>query len=113
MPRRAIRAKKRKGREHRSEERVSASLPVKLGKTKGVTRDVSASGAYIETDAKYAVGSPVRFAIHLDTPWGKVLFDCRGQIVRLEHRDGTVGVAVRFTETDRIPTPSPAKRRAR
>ncbi|MBI2752556.1 MAG: PilZ domain-containing protein [Betaproteobacteria bacterium] len=107
-----MRAKKRKGREHRSEERVSASLPVKLGKkAKGVTRDVSASGAYIETDAKYAVGSPVRFAIHLDTPWGKVLFDCRGQIVRLEHRDGTVGVAVRFTETDRIPAASPAKRR--
>ena len=61
----------------------------------GLTRDVSASGAFFETDASYRVGNVVRFAINLDTPWGPAQFDYRGKIVRLERHDGTVGVAVR------------------
>ena len=90
---------RRRRKDKRREGRVSASLPVELGKAKGVTRDVSASGAFFETDAAYAVGSRIRFAIDLDTPWGPARFDCRGRIVRLERRDGTVGVAVRFTDS--------------
>lgn len=109
MPRRAIRAKKRRREEHRREERVSAALPVKLGKAKGVTRDVSASGVFFETRASYAVGNPIRFALDLDTPWGKARFQCRGKIVRLERRDGTLGVAVRFTDSK--PEASERKRR--
>lgn len=113
MPRRAIRSKTRKRKEHRREERVGASLPVDLGGATGLTRDVSASGAFFETDASYTVGSEVLFAIDLDTPWGPAHFDCRGTIVRLERRDGTVGVAVRFTDSDTHAIPSPAPRRRR
>ena len=90
---------KRKRKEMRAGDRVRAALPVDLGSAKGVTRDVSASGAFFETDAAYAVGSAVRFAIDLQTPWGPARFDCRGRIVRLERRDGTVGVAVRFSDS--------------
>ena len=113
MPRRAIRTKARKRKEHRREERVSASRPVDLGRSQGVTRDVSASGAFFETDASYSVGSEVRFAIDLETPWGPARFDCRGEIVRLERHDGTVGVAVRFTDSDTHAAPPPAQRRRR
>lgn len=113
MPRRAIRSRTGKRKEHRRAGRVDASLPVDLGGAQGMTRDVSASGAFFETDASYTVGSEVRFAIDLDTPWGPAHFDCRGTIVRLERRDGTVGVAVRFTDSDTHAIPSPAPRRRR
>ena len=113
MPRRATRTKARKRKEHRRADRVSAALPVDLDGAKGPTRDVSASGAFFETDASYSVGSEVHFAIDLDTPWGPACFDCRDRIVRLERRDGTVGVAVRFTDSDTHAAPPPAQRRRR
>ncbi len=89
---------------------MRAALPVDLGRAKGVTRDVSASGAFFETDAHCKVGSPVRFAIQLATPWGPAHFDCRGTIVRVERHEGTVGVAVQFREDDTF-RPAPARRR--
>ncbi len=92
---------KRKHKEIRRAKRVRAALPVKLGKAQGVTRDVSASGVFFETEKSYAVGNSIHFAIDLDTPWGKAVFDCRGSIVRLERHDGTLGVAVRFTDSSR------------
>lgn len=112
MARRTTRTKTTKRRENRKEERVPASLAVDLGRAKGVTRDVSASGAFFETDISYKVGSRVRFAIDLATPWGPAHFDCRGKIVRLERHDGTVGVAVRFSDTE-VPAARPPKRRRR
>ena len=90
---------KRKRKEQRKDERVAASLPVALASGKGVTRDVSASGVFFETDAAYGVGSPIRFVLNLDTPWGKVMFKCDGRIVRVEPHDRKVAVAVRFAES--------------
>ena len=113
MPRRATRTKARKRKEHRRADRVSAALPVDLDGANGPTRDVSASGAFFETDASYSVGSEVRVAIDLETPRGPARFDCRGEIVRLERHDGTVGVAVRFTDSDTHAAPPPAQRRRR
>ena len=94
---------KRKGKDKRREERVSASLPVAMASAKGITRDVSASGVFFETDAAYGVGSPIRFVLNLDTPWGKVMFKCQGKIVRLEPHNQKVGVAVQFTESTLAP----------
>ena len=85
--------------ENRREERVSASLPVKLGSTTGITRDVSASGICFETDVSYKVGSPISFAVHMDAPGGKMVLNCRGEIVRVEPRGGRVGVAVKIVES--------------
>ena len=85
--------------ENRREERVSASLPLDLGGTTGVTRDVSASGMSFESDVSYAVGSPISFAVQLDSPGGKMVLKCRGEIVRVEPSGGRVGVAVRIGES--------------
>lgn len=92
------RKRKQRTKDKRREERVNASLPVDAGPATGVTRDVSASGMYFETDASYTVGSPVNIALSLDTPWGKVMFRCDGKIVRVESHDRKVGVAVQFIE---------------
>lgn len=85
--------------EKRCEERVSAALPVDLGSTTGITRDVSASGIFFETDAAYAVGNPISFAVELDAPGGRMILKCHGNIVRIVPRDDKVGVAVKITES--------------
>lgn len=83
----------------RREERLFTVLPVDLGATKGRTRDVSASGIFFEVDASYALGSSVDLAVELDTPDGKMLIKCRGDIVRIEPCGNEVGVAVKITES--------------
>lgn len=87
----------------RGDERVRASLAVDLGGATGVTRDVSASGIFFETDASFAIGSPINLAVDLDTPGGQMRFKCLGNIVRLEHHDGKVGVAVKIIESNLEP----------
>jgi len=41
------------------EERVAATRPVKLDRGTGITRNVSASGVFFETDVEYAAGSEI------------------------------------------------------
>lgn len=83
----------------RREERVSTALPIDLGTATGVTRDVSASGVFFETDATYALGNEISFAVELDTPGGRMVLRCKGEIVRIEPRDARVGVAVKIVES--------------
>ena len=81
------------------EERVRATLPVSLDGATGITRDVSATGVFFETDVNYAAGSEISFAIELQGPAGKMMFKCRGEIVRVEDRGGKVGVAAKIIES--------------
>jgi hypothetical protein len=86
--------------EQRGEQRVRAALRVALANNgSGITRDVSASGMFFETDAAYERGSAIDLTIDIDTPGGPMVLSCRGQIVRVERRQATVGVAVRFLES--------------
>jgi len=113
------RSRRKHGRNHkRREERLNAQLPVTLSDAHGITRDISASGMFFETDAEYTVGSPIELLLNLDMPWGKVKCSCRGKIVRLEPHNHKIGIAVQFM--DAIPQPGrksvakkPGARRAR
>ena len=81
------------------EERVRTARPVHLDQGTGITRDVSASGVFFETDVDYAAGSEISFSIELEGPGGKMMLRCQGQIVRVEQRDGKVGVAAKIIES--------------
>lgn len=83
-------------RHARKEERLSATLPVDLDAGTGLTRDVSASGIFFETDENFQPGSGISFAVQLDGPSGKLLMKCEGEIVRVEPRGGKVGVGVKI-----------------
>jgi len=87
----------------RKEERVPATLPVNVGTAAGtaagIVRDVSASGIFFEIDADYTLGSPISFAVKLDTPSGCMNLKCLGEIVRIEPRDSRVGVGVKIRES--------------
>lgn len=86
-------------KEHRKSDRVPTELPVDLGTAKGRTRDISPTGIFFETDASYAFGSTISFAVELDTPTGKKVLRCYGDIVRLEPRLERVGVAVKISQS--------------
>jgi len=85
--------------EKRSKERVLAALPVTLGSGTGVTRDVSATGMFFETTATLDSGSVIGFSVEFDTPTGKMVLHCKGNIVRTERRNNRLGVAVNITES--------------
>jgi hypothetical protein len=79
----------------RKAERKFESLPIKVlnDESKGVTRDISASGVYFLTDKHYEVGSIMTMTIDLEYPPGTRM-RCVGTIVRVEDRGSKVGVAV-------------------
>ena len=79
--------------ENRRGARMFVTRPVRLGGRTGITRNISTSGIFFETDVDYAPGSEIIFAI--DGPAeSNLILRCRGTIVRIEHRTGKVGVAV-------------------
>ena len=81
--------------EQRVDPRERLALPLKLaGGASAVTRDISATGLYFETEGKHVLSGPVDFELQL--PEVSMKFTSSGEIVRLEHTDGKTGVAVRL-----------------
>jgi hypothetical protein len=76
--------------------RYPVHLDVNLENGKGVSRDVSASGIYFETDAALTPGQVINFSFCLEKVYPDVRLDlkCAGTIARIDQRGGRVGVAV-------------------
>lgn len=84
----------------RATPRFNAELPVTLDGQLGVTRDISATGAYFEVNSSAVLGSTVTFDIYLKTPNGSpAVLKCQGQIVRTELQGQRRGIAVTFSES--------------
>jgi len=90
----------RRGSEKRKDQRADTALFVHTENARGVTRDVSASGAFFWTAGRYAVGQPIRFAIEHNTTNGREVSNCHGHVLRIEPRDYMVGVAASIKEID-------------
>ncbi len=76
----------------------------------GVTRDVSASGVFFETETEQVAGSLVDFTIEFETPSGEMRLKCHGQVVRIERHGKRQGAAVKILESKFEAGPSsPAK----
>jgi hypothetical protein len=103
----------------RRHQRVPSAIPFTLDDGSGaITRDLSPSGVYFETDGKLAVGSVVRFALEFDNPSGDLLFQCVAQVVRLQDANGKLGVGAKIVEShlerkdNTVPQPKVARARA-
>ena len=71
--------------------------PVQLDRGNGVTRNISTSAVFFETDVEYEPGNKFNFVIELDGPADKTLMlKCRGAIVRVELRGGKLGIAAKI-----------------
>lgn len=85
-------------RERRQAPRLPIAIPVELEGGTGLTRDVSLSGVYFETDRCLVVGEQVRMTLVMGrlAPDYPVRLQCDGRVVRVERREMQVrlGVAV-------------------
>ncbi|HEY8907169.1 MAG TPA: PilZ domain-containing protein [Rhodoferax sp.] len=98
------------GQSGRSSERFSSELPVEIGGALGLTRNVSATGVYFETTVDQTPGSKVTFVVEVLVKGERLKMVCAGDVVRVEQKLGTVGIAVKlsssfFTDTDSAEDP--------
>jgi hypothetical protein len=81
--------------EQRIENRESVALPLRLGDgINAVTRDISPSGMYLEIRGDAEIGTKLFF--EMDLADARMKFTAEGHVVRLEHRDGFTGIAVKL-----------------
>lgn len=83
-------------------ERFQTKLPLSIGNTKGSIQNISATGAYFEMDDDHSLGSNVSFVIDLETPGGKMQVQCQGEIVRVQPKNGKLGVAVKIVSSNLV-----------
>lgn len=81
--------------EQRGEPRESVALPLRMGDgSAAVTRDISPSGMYLEIRGMHQLDGSVFFEMDLEE--ARMKFTAEGRIIRIEHRDGHTGIAVRL-----------------
>ena len=86
--------------DRRRRQRINIALPVILENASGVTRDVTAGGAYFWTNGTFTVGQPICFTLERNTVPTETISRCRGYVLRTElHRDHLMGVATSIIES--------------
>ena len=77
----------------RGAKRYQLTLPVRIGEGTGITRDLSTSGVFYETEKPHTLGETVGLAADFE---GCTL-QFEGSVVRVERANGHFGVAVALT----------------
>lgn len=79
------------------ERRYEVQLPVAFSTGKGVAHNVSTSGIYFETDFPFEPGGALSLTVDLDdVPGGPMRMGCEARIVRVQRKDGKVGVGAQI-----------------
>ena len=77
--------------------RYPVAAVVELPEGRGYTRDISATGALIDTDRAYLEGTMLSFALVFeDVADGPRRAQCEGEVVRVESRGDRFRLAVRM-----------------
>jgi len=81
--------------ERRRAIRLPMALPVELEEGAGITRDLSLSGVFFETEQPFSSKEPITFTLVFEgMSWSRsIRLECEGQVVRVEPSNGKVGVA--------------------
>jgi len=82
--------------ERRRAIRLPMALPVELIEGRGITRDVSLSGLYFETDQlSFSPRELICFTLVFEGRSGRrpIRLECEGEVVRVEPINGKVGIA--------------------
>ena len=102
--------------ERRASRRILMSLPVKVRyenaaefvEHRAVTRDVSFRGLYFLASSTYQPGSSIDLILTLPkevTMAGDVHIRCYAQVVRVEERESSRGIAARIDKYEFLPGP--------
>jgi Tfp pilus assembly protein PilZ len=76
--------------ERRMGERFKLALPLQLKNGTGMTRDISTSGIFFETERAYSIGDTIQLSLNFEHE----TLQCEARVVRVEPRNGQLGVAV-------------------
>ena len=80
----------------RCADRFGAKLPVEMNGIPGLTRNISATGIYFETETDQAPGPRVHFTVEVVVRGEKSKLPCDGEVIRVDQKDGTTGIAVKL-----------------
>ena len=80
--------------EHRVEPRQPIEAPLRMDGTEAIARNISPSGMYVEIRGDRPVDGTV--IIEMEWPEEHLRFRAQGRIVRMEHRDGLTGIALKL-----------------
>ena len=87
----------------RGSDRVKTVLPVNIDGIKGITRDVSSSGIFLELESPVEPGKIVEFLVTLDSPSGDLVMSCQGEVVRMEEFEKSYGIATKILSLELLP----------
>lgn len=86
-------------RKHRS-ERVRGVFPLKAGCQSGFTRDISATGLFVELPESYEIGSRVPIEVELNLGGRLLKLKALGEVVRLANLKGSVGLGIKLIDQE-------------
>ncbi|MBU3541628.1 PilZ domain-containing protein [Polynucleobacter sp. UB-Tiil-W10] len=87
----------------RAADRVQTILPVSINGIKGITRDISSSGIFLEVESPIEPGKIVEFLVTLDSPSGDLVLSCQGEVVRSEEFEKSYGIATKILSLELLP----------
>jgi PilZ domain len=79
--------------ERRGAQRFKLALPMQLKNGAGMTRNISKSGIFFETESAHSIGDMIRLLLNFKHE----TLQCEARVVRVERRNGQFGVAVELT----------------
>lgn len=80
----------------RAAVRFDTEMPVRVDGAEAIARNISSNGIYFETDLRPVVGALVNLTIEFTLHGQRQRLECEGKVVRVDARDGRVGVAARL-----------------
>ena len=83
----------------RGADRFATELPIEMGLVHGLTRNISATGIYFETENVQEPGSRVHLAVEVIVHGEKLKLVCDGKVVRVDHKDGVLGIAAELDDS--------------
>ena len=86
--------------ERRETVRHQIAVPVNFGRGIGISRDISFTGIYFTTKELLEPGEPLKLGFELEyaIPGKSLQLDCQGHVLRVEHLNGTYGIAAKIDE---------------
>lgn len=80
----------------RGADRFDTELPIEIDGVQSLTRNISATGMYIETHTHQTPGSRVHFIVEVVVQGQNLKLVCEGEVVRVEQKGDTTGVAIKL-----------------
>ncbi|MEY3107505.1 MAG: hypothetical protein RIT35_1683 [Pseudomonadota bacterium] len=78
------------------EDRIEASLPVFVNAKTGLTKDINSTGLFFEINEEHTPGSKINLEVEINTNQGLITLICQGEVVRVEKKDGKLGVGAKI-----------------